>query len=311
MKDWKRVKIGDIVEPVRRRYDLEGTQTYPLLGVRLNGEGPFLREVRTGSEIAANSLFQVKARDFIYSRLFAWQGAFGVIPQELDGCYASGEFPTFSAREDKVEIEFLKYWFRLPDVLRSVESECTGSTPLTRNRYKEQFFLALEIPLPPLAEQRRIVTKIERLAGKIEEARGLREQAATAADTLVDSAARVLFGELVNSPRVKLKSVCSEIIDCLHSNPLYSDTGIPTVRSPDVGWGVLLLDQARRTSDAEYSRRTQRGEPQPGDIIIVREGGGTGKAGIVQEGQKLSLGQRVMQVRLAREQVLPTFFLYQ
>jgi type I restriction enzyme S subunit len=51
--------------------------------------------------------------------------------------------------------------------------------------------------------------------------------------------------------------------------------------------------------------------PEPGDLIVVREGGGTGRAGLVREGQRFSLGQRVMQLRPDRVRILPAFLLYQ
>jgi type I restriction enzyme, S subunit len=47
-----------------------------------------------------------------------------------------------------------------------------------------KLYAVLEIPLPPLAEQRRIVARIEQLAAKIEEARILRQQAAEAIEAL-------------------------------------------------------------------------------------------------------------------------------
>ena len=83
----------------------------------------------------------------------------------------------FQSSSDRLDVNFLKYWFRLPTTLAYVEARCSGSTPLTRNRFKEPFFLAAEIPLPPLDEQRRIVARIEELAARIEEARGLRREA--------------------------------------------------------------------------------------------------------------------------------------
>lgn len=147
------------------------------MGIRLDGAGPFLRETKLGSQIATSNLYKVQNGDFIYSRLFAWRGAFGVIAENLDGCYVSGEFPTFLPVKDKIDTEFLRLWFCLPSIISSVEKNCSGSTPLTRNRFKEQFFLNMEIPLPPLSEQRRIVAQIEELAAKVEEAKGLRQKA--------------------------------------------------------------------------------------------------------------------------------------
>jgi len=47
------------------------------------------------------------------------------------------------------------------------------------------------------------------------------------------------------------------------------------------------------------------------DIVLVREGGGTGKAAIVEEGQRFSLGQRVMMLRPNKTLVMPEFLLYQ
>ena len=47
------------------------------------------------------------------------------------------------------------------------------------------------------------------------------------------------------------------------------------------------------------------------DVVLVREGGGTGKAAIVQDGQRFSLGQRVMMLRPNRDFVEPRYFLHQ
>jgi type I restriction enzyme, S subunit len=51
----------------------------------------------------------------------------------------------------------------------------------------------LQILLPPLDEQRRIVARIEELAAKVEEARGLRRQSAEEAEVLINSALILIF----------------------------------------------------------------------------------------------------------------------
>jgi hypothetical protein len=59
----------------------------------------------------------------------------------------------------------------------------------------------MAIPLPPLSEQRRIVTEIESLAAKIDEARRLREQSIAHADALVRS---IIFAGNDHYPRVAM-----------------------------------------------------------------------------------------------------------
>src|SRR5207302_6506157 len=140
------------------------------------------------------------------------------------------------------------------------------------------------------------VERIEDLAAKIEEARGLRREGLEAVEALIKLVMRQIFSSSNAYQPVPLESVCASIIDNLHSNPAYADLGIPCVRSPDVGWGKLYLDTALKTSEEEYTRRTVRGKPTVNDIVLVREGGGTGKAAIVEDHHRFSLGQRVMMI---------------
>jgi type I restriction enzyme S subunit len=71
------------------------------------------------------------------------------------------------------------------------------------------------------------------------------------------------------------------------------------------------LTNARRTDETEYRRRTVRGELQADDIVLVREGGGTGKCALVLPEHRFSLGQRVMMLRPDQDKILPKFFVYQ
>src|SRR2546430_13996149 len=117
---WPIAKLGDVLAPIERTERVDATKEYRLLGVRLDGAGAFQRETVLGTQTAASKLSRVAEGDFIYSRLFACRGAFGVITHELNGCYVSGEFPTFLPRDGKIDINFLKYWFRLPRVIERV-----------------------------------------------------------------------------------------------------------------------------------------------------------------------------------------------
>jgi len=197
--DWKTTTLSEVLVPVSRPEVIDPTKEYPLLGIRLDGGGPFHRETKLGSGIAARTLFKVRTGDFIYSRLFAWRGAFGIIRSDLNGCYVSGEFPTFKANPDKLDVKFLQFWFRLPMTISKVQAVCTGSTPLTRNRFKEEFFLPMEVSLPSLSEQRRIVARIEQLAAQVHEARALRCETLGAGEAMWSSTLAVAFMPPIDS----------------------------------------------------------------------------------------------------------------
>jgi type I restriction enzyme S subunit len=305
-----RIRLGDFLEQVIRAERVECSLRYRMLGVRLDGHGAYLREELVGTELAASRVYRVCAGDFIFSRLFAWRGAFAVVTQEHDGCYVSSEFPTFVSHAGMVDLDYLRYWFRQPEVLARVLSDCAGSTPLTRNRYKERRFLSLTIALPIMKRQRDVVSVFTRSERNVNAALQLRSDLAAETSALLASA-RLKAVYSSTGSATTLGEICSEIVDNLHSNPRYSDVGVPCVRSSDVGFGTLDLRTARTTDENEYRRRTIRGVPRLFDIVLVREGGGTGKCALVEEGQRFSLGQRVMMLRPDTSKVVPRFLLHQ
>jgi type I restriction enzyme S subunit len=289
------VALGEVLATTTQPERVDATAEYQLLGVRLEGAGPFLRETKLGTELSASTLSRVYAGDFIFSRLFAWRGAFGVVPSELDGCFVSNEFPTFRPTDNRLDVGYLNLWFRLPRVLERVAADCTGSTPLTRNRYKEQFLLKLEMPLPPIEEQRRVVRRIEQLATKLTFVQRIHDHCCSEVRALRQRLMSKAFEPEGGQLRT-IESVCLAVIDNLHSTPKYAGDDFPCIRSQDVGWGSISFAGALRTDEVEFVDRTRRGEPRAGDIVYVREGD-VGRCGLVDGLRRFSLGQRVMMLR--------------
>ncbi|MDP2331836.1 MAG: restriction endonuclease subunit S [Reyranella sp.] len=268
------VKLGDVLTRVARGEVVDPSKEYRLLGIRLDGQGPFLREVVMGTQTSATKLFRVAKGDFIYSRLFACRGAFGVIGEELDGCYVSGEFPTFLPVPDKIDVEFLKYWFRLPRVIARVDQDCTGSTPLTRNRFKENFFVALEIPLPSLEEQHRIVERTGQIAVQIHEARILRRQATEEADALPLAELRAIFER--ETKRHGLARLETLLVAAGYGSSEKCDSermegATPVLRIPNVAAERITF------SNLKYARLNRYGIERlllsEGDVLVVRTNG--------------------------------------
>jgi len=302
------VALGSVLHRSVRVADLDPKKTYKQIKVRMHNRGLKLRGYVTGKDVLCSRQFLVNDGQFLVARIGAANGAVGLVPHELDGAIVSSDFWVFECDKERLMPEFLELWGRTVIFRAACEGASSGTT---RVRLQEEEFLRTAIPLPPIREQRRIVARIEQLAAKIEEARHLRRQTTEEAAAAMSAVMREVFRPGQGFEEVLLETTCAEIIDNLHSNPIYADDGLPCVRSPDVGWGKLHLETALKTSEEEYIRRTVRGVPKANDIVLVREGGGTGKAAIVEEGQKFSLGQRVMMLRPNQTTIHPKFLLYQ
>ena len=92
---------------------------------------------------------------------------------------------------------------------------------------------------------------------------------------------------------VRLESCCRTVIDCPHSTPTYltEDTGFYAIDTNcmDETWNQTSL---RYLSEESFKKRIARYAPQPGDLVLSREGS-IGRSVILSQ-ENVCLGQRVM-----------------
>ncbi len=179
---WPMVALGEVLRKSENWVDIASDREYAQITVRLWGKGVALRGRVLGAEIAASRQVEVRQKQFILSRIDARNGAFGLVPPELDGAVVSTDFPVFDLDMSRILPTFLAWISKTHDFVELCKQASEGTT--NRVRLKEERFLATEILLPPLDEQRRIVARIEELAARIEEARGLRREAVAEAEAL-------------------------------------------------------------------------------------------------------------------------------
>jgi type I restriction enzyme S subunit len=120
------------------------------------------------------------------SQLFGWEGALALSSAEFEGCFVSPQFPTFLCDGLRLDRRFLGWFMVRPAFWQDLGTRASGMGDRRRTLSPESLF-ACKIPLPPLAEQRRIVTRIEELAANINEAHGLRRNTIQETEALVTS----------------------------------------------------------------------------------------------------------------------------
>ena len=107
----------------------------------------------------------------------------------------------------------------------------------------------------------------------------------------------------------RLTHITYLIEDCPHSTAKDEGLGYPLVRTPNVGFGRLILDGVHRVSEAVYNQRNTRAIPQANDLIFAREAP-AGNIAVIQDGEKVCLGQRTVLVRPIVRCLYPDYLAY-
>jgi type I restriction enzyme, S subunit len=200
--EWPLVSLGELLSRNTKVVPLVPDRRYREVTIRLWGKGVLLRGIVNGADIAADRRLEVSTGQFIVSRIDARNGAMGIVPPELDGAIVTNDFPSFNVRLDRMIPKFLGWLCRTAGFVDLCRTASEGTT--NRVRLKEDRFLKLTIPLPPLEEQKGIVARVDRLAAKIDEARNH----SCLADSGWQALLRSKFSQVVKGvPRAKMEIV--------------------------------------------------------------------------------------------------------
>lgn len=158
-RGWTRIPLREILVPQQEETLVDLEISYPNVGILSFGRGLFEKPPIDGSRTSATKLFRIRAGQFIYSRLFAFEGAYAVVGKQFDGYFVSNEFPTFAVDTTRAHPDFLVACFRAPDVWQDLARHGKG-LGVRRQRVSPDVILDHEIWLPPTAEQDQVAKTI-------------------------------------------------------------------------------------------------------------------------------------------------------
>lgn len=150
------VCIGSFLKRNKTTIDVQDNVDYKQVTVRTNNGGVCLRDVKKGKDIGTKKQNIVKKGQYVVSKIDARNGAFGIIPEELDGAIVTNDFPVFDVETSIINTEFLLLVTTTKQFVTFAQSCSSGTT--NRRRIDIDKFLEQKIPLPSLDEQIKLIT---------------------------------------------------------------------------------------------------------------------------------------------------------
>ena len=235
-------------------------------------------------------------------------GKMAIVDNLLNG-YGAGstEFIVLRPNRDVVTAQWLYLFLSQPRFRLQCQQHMTGSAG--QKRVPPKYLASCPIPVPSLAEQQRIVAKIEELFSEldsgVETLKKTKQQLAVYRQAVLKAA----FESLPRDKIGAIQSVCSHIVDCPHSTPKWVDHGQICLRTTNFRRGYLDLSQKYFVSESTFTQRNSRLTPTPGDVLYSREGAILGIACMIPKDVFVCLGQRMMLFR-TNEKMLSGFLMY-
>jgi len=235
----------------------------------------------------------VKARDVLFSTVRPYLKNIAIVPASLDGEIASTGFGVMRADEASALPEYL---FAVVSNQRFVDAANDLTTGASYPAITENQLFDLEIPLPPLEEQRRIVAEIE----------GYQK--------VLDGARQILAGYRVDIepdpewPIVPLGDVLTYVgsgVTPKGGKSTYLTSGVLFIRSQNVLWGSCDFSDAAYISPETHAEMRRTAVKQ-GDVFLNITGASIGRSALYTETREANVNQHVAILR-PNDQLLPAF----
>ena len=298
MSKWEYVKLGEVIKQSKKMIAIEPEKKYKQVTIRMQKKGVCLRGIIEGSRVGSKQ-FLANGNQFIVSKIDARNGAYGIVPNELQDAIVTADFLLFDVSKH-MEVHFLNYFSNT----KYFDSECNKSSEGTTNRVRLKIdkFLQIAVPLPPLAEQRRIVARLDALKSKIDEVKRLRQEQIA----IFDSLEKITIGEIFDrhtEEMVSISEICSHPQYGFTASATSENTGVKILRITDIQDGEVnwvTVPYCHCDNPENYIIKDN-------DILFARTGGTTGKSFLVKNISEHSVFASYLIRLRTNEKVLPEY----
>lgn len=234
--DWQWVRLEEVCLPTEKRNPTK-TPELEFIYVEIssvdNEQGRIVNtKCLKGKEAPSRARKVIRKADVLFATTRPYLKNIVLVPSELDGQICSTGFCVLRPNEKSILPEYLFYVCRSDIVVNQISLE--NMRGANYPAVTDDDILGSIIPLPPLPEQRRIVARIEKLMGRIRDARRLREHTHQDVELLWKSTlAKVFPCQGANLPAgwhwVRLGEICTVIMGQSPSSGTYNQerNGIP------------------------------------------------------------------------------------
>ncbi|MDC0055133.1 restriction endonuclease subunit S [Pseudomonadota bacterium] len=278
---WKMVKLGDVCKitngstPLRKekRYWAEGNiPWFTIDDLRVQGKN--ITHTKQNVTQAAVDDKKVKLVS-VNSVLLCCTASIGAAAIARVEMATNQQFNALTPKSAALNSDYLYF---VATTLTQTLLSVSGSTTInfvSMSKLKE-----ISIPLPPLAEQERIVAKLDAAFAEIDESIRAVKNKIKEISSLYENAVTAEFSNIADCLERKLSDVCEKITDGTHQTPKYFDEGYIFLSSKNVTSRKIDWDNVKYIDEAQHIQMHKRIAPRIGDVLLAKNGT-TGVAAIV------------------------------
>ena len=309
---WKTVKLCDVAEmrPPKSEAKLKGLKPTDEVGfLPMEDLTQFQKhakalKTRTMSEVS-NSYNYFANGDVLMAKISPCfqNGKMGIASGLPNGVgYGSSEYFVFRPSKE-LSAEWLFYYLQDPAFRRHATGKFSGN--VGQQRLPKELIEELEIPLPPLAEQKRIVALLDEAFAGIDEAKAKAEDSLNRIQALFESHLQAIFTQRGRGWVERRLGELSRI------NYGYTESASAEMIGPHFLRITDIQDEGVDWSTVPYCRIDKDDLPKyklsDGDIVFARTGATTGKSYLVSNPPDSVFASYLIRVQLSEKALLPGF----
>lgn len=303
--NWPKVQLGEILKEEKARVGSVDADGLALLGVS-NTNGLHRSEKPRIADMSR--YIRLNHRWFAYNPMRINVGSIGWAEHESQVGVISPDYVVFSCR-GCVEPQLVYLFLRSAVGLRAINLETAGSV---RERLYFDSLSRIKMPLPPLAEQRRLTEKVEELASKCHSAQALRSQTENEVSAVFSSLLRVVINP--SGSGWKRETVA----DVVHSIDAGWSPQCEDFSATPGEWGVLKTTSVQWCEfEPHHNKALPPGlTPVPelavkeGDVLVTRAGPRK-RVGVIamvrRDESQLTISDKLIRLRANRLKIDPRF----